>query len=56
MKLNAKAPMTSLVLIREPSRLLRRSMYSLTPVRKRINPRVTISTKTRLEVAQKMNV
>ena len=56
MKLNASAPITSLVLMREPSRLLRRSMYNLTPSRTSMKPSVTISRKIRVETAQKMNV
>ena len=54
--LSARAPRTSLVWMREPSRPLRRSMYSFTMVRTSMKPSVTISTKIRLEMAQKMKV
>src|SRR5690349_13923406 len=55
-RLRARAPITSLVLMREPSRLLRRSMYSLTPRRTSMKPRVTVNRKIRVETAQKMKV
>ena len=42
--------------MREPSRPLRRSIYNFTTVRTSMKPSVTMSTKIRLEMAQKMKV
>lgn len=56
MKLRASAPNTSLVLMRDPSRLLCRSTYSLTPVRTRMKPSVTMRMKMRVETAQNRKV
>ena len=52
MKLNASAATTSLVRMREPSRLLRRSTYSFTAVRNSMKPSVTVNRKTSVETAQ----
>ena len=56
MKLKASAPKYSFDSMCEPSRLRLRSMYSLTPVRKRMNPSAIVRTKTRVETAQNMKV
>ena len=42
--------------MREPSRWLWRSMYSFTPVRNSMKPRVTVRRKISVETAQKTNV
>src|SRR5712664_127966 len=55
-RLRASAPATSLVLMREPSRLARRSRYNLTNVRNNMKPSVTVSRKISVETAQKTKV
>ena len=48
----ASAPRTSLVRMRDPSRLRRRSMYSLTKFRTSMKPSVTVRIKMSVETAQ----
>ena len=50
--LSASAPPISFDLMCEPGRLLCRSMYSFTTVRKSMNPSVTVRMKINVETAQ----